>query len=199
MDVIRRTLSEEDVLAIGQEMLDSLASCSTSSVMLEVRRYLSNPSTNADVVRMLKRAFAEELGEIRSESDEGLLQAVSTISSLRYGDICGSTPIDDLKRWLECINIMHGKGDFRPYKAPIKLHTIKEIVDTLKDMGFDDVAKKLLAKKNIFSEVNTARAVGTPFKGVFFKSTENEIKERGIDFLIRMKERGVVPNQWRFL
>ena len=94
---------------------------------------------------------------------------------------------------------MHGKGDFRPYKAPIKLHTIKEIVDTLKDMGFDDVAKKLLAKKNIFSEVNTARAVGTPFKGVFFKSTENEIKERGIDFLIRMKERGVVPNQWRFL
>lgn len=199
MDVIRRTLSEEDILTIGQDMLDSLASCSTSSVMLEVRRYLSNPKANADVVKMLKRAFAEELGEIQSESDDELLQAVSAISSIRYGDICGSTPVDDLKKWRECIDIMHGKGDFRPYKAPIKLHTIKEIADTLKDMGYEDISKRLLAKKNVFSEVNTARAVGTPFKGVFFKSTENEIKERGIDFLLRMKERGVVPNQWRFL
>lgn len=199
MDVIRRTLSEEDILTIGQDMLDNLASCSTSSVMLEVRRYLSNPKANADVVKMLKRAFAEELGEIQSESDDELLQAVSTISSIRYGDICGSTPVDDLKKWRECIGIMHGKGDFRPYKAPIKLHTIKEIADTLKDMGYEDISKRLLAKKNVFSEVNTARAVGTPFKGVFFKSTENEIKERGIDFLLRMKERGVVPNQWRFL
>lgn len=199
MDVIRFALSEDDVKAIGQDVLNSLANCSTSLVMMEVRRYLSSPNADEEVKNMVRTAFSEELTEIASESDDELLMAISTISDLRYTEICGSATLEDLNRWMSCIDTIKAKGELRPYKSAVKLYTIRDIVEHIKDMGLDPIAKKIIARKNVFSEVNTARAVGTPFKHAYFKSTQTEIKERGIDFLIRMKKSGTTPNRWRFL
>lgn len=199
MDVIRKLLTEEDIRNIGQDMLNSLAKCSTTSVMLEIRRYLNSPDASEDVKDMVKLAYYDELNEIVSQSDNELITATNIITELQFSEIDMTVPLDQLKLWKGYLSKMKEKGDFRPYKAPIKLFNIKEIISILKEQGHGALAKKLLLGKNVFSEVSTARAVGTPFKRAFFQSTNTEVKEKGIDFLIRMKEAGVAASSWRFL
>lgn len=199
MDIIRFVLNEDDARLIGQDLLNSLAKCSTASVMLEVRRYLGSKKADEDVKDMVRIAYADELNEITSQRDKDLITATNIITELQFSEIDMTVSIEQLKVWQSYIDKMNEKGEFRPYKAPVKLFTIKEIIETVKDMGYSELSKKLLVSKNVFSEVSTARAVGTPFKRAFFQSTNTEVKEKGIDFLIRMKESGVTPNAWRFL
>lgn len=199
MEVIRFILNEEDIKTIGQDMLDSLARCSTSSVMMEVKRYISNPKADKEVVSMVKKSFSSELAEMDSENNEELLEAVSVVTGISYSDISNTTPTDILLMWQKNVGILREKGALRPYKSAVKSYTIKEIIEELGDRGLKDIAKKISAKKNVFSEISTARAVGTPFKQAYFQSVQIEIKERGIDFLLRMKKAGNTPLQWRFL
>lgn len=199
MDVIRFVLDENDVKEIGEDLLCSLAKCSTSSVMMEVKRYIANPKADKEVVSMVKFAYGYELSEMASENDSTLLDAINVVTGIHCSDINNTTPTETLESWQKNIDIVKGKGELRPYKSAIKTYNIKEIISVLEDTGHKKIAKKLNEKRSVFSELSTARAVGTPFKQAYFQSGIIEIKERGIDFLLRMKRDGKSPQQWRFL
>lgn len=200
MDVIRTVLTEEDVVALGSEYMTSLADCSTATVMTEVRRYVRSSGQNPKALELVQQAFAGELLYDSAINDEVLMSSVHIVTGLRYSHINNMADTGELESWDKAIKLLASRGVMRPYKAPVKSYAINELIDTLKQIPEKkQLAKKLYMHRGTFSELHTSRAVGTPFKRIFFASDEIKIMQQGLEFLLRMRRSNIPPVKWRFL
>lgn len=199
MYVIQGRLTEEDVLRLGEWYFSKLSSCCTKLVLIDIKRYLSSTNKNTDCARLVEKVFANQLFLADVVKDKVLMDAIKTVESLQYDSVSADVDMTDLQYYKECLEKIKNCQYSQPYRSAITSAYIKDVIQLYKDGGFKDIAKKLESAKGLFSEPVNARAVGTPFKTINYAEERLSVIRPGLDFLIRMKEKGISPLAWRHL
>lgn len=199
MYVIRGRITEDDVLRLGEFLFGKLSSCCTKLVLVDIKRYLASPGKDEKCAEIVRNVFANQLFLADVVKDEELMSAIKTVESLQYDSVNADESIETLRHINDCLEKVKSCQYSQPYRSAISSAYIKDVISMYKQAGFKDIAKKIESGKALFSEPSNSRAVGTPFKVINYAEERLSVIRPGLDFLIRMKEKGISPLAWRHL
>ena len=201
MDVIPLCLSEEDVLLMGDDYLGRLASCSTKTAMVVVRRYLESSAKNEEVADMIKKAYAKKFAEEAYLRDERLKEEVNWISKFNLQGVTYELDENVLVRLRDGIKSILENPYAVPYVAPINRQLFSSLLLdlTAEEGDCKEVAKSLKKCAPLFMDPPSKTAEGTCLKGIWKRRGEYEVMLRGLDILISRKKSGLSPSSWRYI
>lgn len=203
--VISPFLTEKHIRILNDEkLLHDFAICARPVIITSILDYVNSNGCNEEIKDMLLNVFESRIAFMDVQKDDVILDNVDKVYGYTFDSVHAGLSIPELEAMRDTIGAVYNDDYNVPYINVIPGDIIANIINNLlalnrvnKNMEYKKLAYLLSKNKELFKDKPNANAKGTVFKTVAKRSTELDIIQRGIEFLLKQKREGKQPESWR--
>lgn len=208
-EIIPYILVESMIDEMSDDQLQLLVNCTTQRSMHFITDYLSKTDDSVDPViqKKIATAYSYVINRDKFLNSDKTKECCELLKDLNYNSVSVADSKEYLESVCEAIKYITSSDYAVPYIAPVDGNALKELKESLSISIASDSSlywlKLLLENLNsygdVFRDPRSEYNKGTVVKKVVKNAEMYEILERGVEFIIGLKEAGKLSNTWRFL